>query len=1211
MNGATVHFRVIGDFVSSDELRRLFLSKDRASGILTEAARIAVQPTQKDVSFTSEPESTPKAYPMTWFAENDMTDGDKPFIPLILCDERTSIQRKGVFCPYEFVVERKDLLPRVDDKGELVGKPEEILASRLRVLAELYGDGKTNFKEALRDWFAGAFRRYLLLDATTHGTSEFVDLERVKEGKDPILMALAELPCEKKDYPYDKIELCCFGPISKDEIEEKKRRMNVIDNAFKHAELIHGRFVGAGQPSASNDSMLWFKPLAELVFDDYFSKWDNNARELEGVNRSMVRALGLETPEKRFEALCAIYYDGERQAVQSTNDENAFRKIPVKDGEKISGFFSIVPRNHKERLPVAFGDRAKYVTPSGKLNLLLIDDNIDQSPFYYLAKSDKPKCDGSSINFSLTISNDDWKLLRDLFNVQTMPVDEKDGNIFIHAVKRFREMQGAGLTYDLILVDLCLGDNSHEADLAGYRMIQIVKDFFPGTPVVVYSRFSDMEHIARAFFSGAKWFLVKGEEAKLPRHVLKLLKQVGWHREWQAIERGANAPVWHGDEGSAFFRKVKRTDEWGYLIYKSLEHLPGRDITVREMSGGLSSAVTLKATKGVWLEGAPLQTPSVIKIDTSYNTMMEFERYNRMIRPYIANEAGRVERPERVLDRTYSSIVYTFAGKQDAAHELETMGAMLDDDIGCQTACDFETYRYALTCIFDEILPRIHQVSPELECGDVGKLDLQKTDIGDVFPNADDRRSEDLRRTSFPNYYFREFSPSEFWKSYMLRLQPWGRIRIDHTTFDGEANRLFMPQEAIDLDREEPKQKEAINSDREESKQKRLIFHDVMIDPLPSKVERAGRYVIEAYTEDRKLVWLEGDVCDFVARFRKRVAPGTSLWLKKPDNAMSSGKTKSEEDKDSSAWKTLEDLDAGRLDERRKWLEAVFARKKTEDSDAQKIFINAIAALMGIGGIDKALEFYTKLLDELLKLAKDAVGGKAKQWEMKCPVGIVHGDLNVKNIMLESRKHPPKENDPDVTKTVSDVWLIDFARTRRDLIAHDFNVFFTSVLSELFHERLIGKDGTIRSAGQESYWENLMPRFKEIVSAAVSPCSKSERGIPDSIQGDRRFTLLYRILRRTHDAAIAASVSQNMYLLTTALSCLYTLKIFLKKGQVQVAAGQFAAAWICYDMLCKNLDRTNEMAVYKIAMKQTGQAQKVAEPTNAATSPSEHQERNM
>ena len=1034
-------------------------------------------------------------------------------IPLLLCDNREALKQNGIMPPYEFTIERCDLVPILDEKGRMVDNPLKTLSRRLRTLEQLYR-GK-DFKETLQDWFAGMFRMYLMLDATTHGTSEFIDLERVKAGTEPILMALAGIP-------RGEIERRCFDALPTDE------RATKVDTAIDNAEKFRKRL--NEKEIRGEDSFLEFKLLARHLFFDYFIPWGTDPVSKPNVKRSIVRALALEKPEDRFDALCGIYCDVEKKA--RVVDEKEDGVICIEEDK----YLRIEPRGHGNRIPLAFGERAKHVTPSGKLNLLLIDDNVGGSPLGQLAMD--ANVPG---NFASSISQDDWSLLRDVFNVQPMPVREKEGNIFKCAVKRCQKMQEKGLTFDLILVDLCLGNNARGTDLAGYRMIRIVKDYFPGTPIVVYSRFSDMEHIARAFFSGAKWFLVKGEEAKLPRHVLKLLKQVGWHREWRAIENGANSPIWHGDEASSFYRKFNRLREWKYLTYKCLEHLPGRDITVRKMGGGISSAVTFKATKGIWLEKVPLQTPCIIKIDTFYNTMMEFERYNRMIRPYIANEAGRVEMPERVLNRQYSSIVYTFAGKQDNAHELASMGDMLDDDVGCQTACDYETYRHALKCIFDEILPKIHHVSPELEYGDIGEFEVQQSKVRDAFSMKEKRSELEPPRNSFPNFYFSEFEPTEFWKSYMLRMQPWGRISIGDVVEDGGTKRLFMLQETLDLAQAELK-----------PQQKRLIFHNVLTDPFADKDgEKAGQRIIEAYTEDRKLVWLEGDVCDFVARFRKRVAPGTSLWLKK--------------------------LVGGAPDNRLQWLKSTFKRKKEEYPDVQDAFVESIASLVGKGSLDnEELGFYTILQDELLDIARE-VPDKAKEWGMKCPVGIVHGDLNVKNIMLESRKHPPKEGNPDVTQTVSDVWLIDFARTRRDLIAHDFNVFFTSVLGELFHERLIGKDGN-EDEGQKAYWNGLTAHFRGIVSSAVVPQAKSARGIPDPIKDDRRFTLIYRILRRTHDAAFDAGVSQNMYLLTTALACLYTLKIFLNNGcKVRLAAGYFAAAWICYDLLCEKLGRKNQM----------------------------------
>ena len=1095
---AELEFWVIGDFVSN-ELKVLLYGvkvregKEEKAGFLIDACPDIVSG-------------------IDWFPESFEEYKKREnirFVPLVLCDERESLKKKGITCPYEFVIERRDLLPIVDDDGQCVSEPCETIKRRLRTLAGLYGDRPNGyFINPLKDWFAGAFRMYLMLDATTHGTSQYIDLELAKRGEDPILKVVAGL-----------------GDKSNEDVS-------------KNADKLCKRFNGTG-----DDEVKEYESLARVLFHEYFCEDKKHSSIAAIVTEKVTDQSG---KEEKLGALCKIYSDSEK-ILCAPNEVVSMCRFDVGTGCRR-------PRNHDERLPLAFGERAKYVTPSGKLNLLLIDDNVKESPFAHLEESDVAKA-----GFSASISPDDWELLREIFNVKLMSISKERGGIYETAVRKFRSFQTAGLTYDLILVDLCLGNNKRGEDLDGYAMIRIVKVFFPGTPIVVYSRFSDMEHIARAFFfnfNGAKWFLVKGEEAKLPRHVLKLLKQVGWHREWRAIENSTNAPNWDGDRSSSFFQKFMRTREWQYLTYKSLDYLPGHLITIQKMGGGISSAVTFKATKGVKLGEDHLQTPSIIKIDTSYNTMMEFERYFRMIRPYIANEAGRVEMPERVLNRKYSSIVYTFAGKQDKAHSLESMGDMLDDDVMCQTACDYETYRYAMQCIFDEILPKIHQVSPELELGDIGKLNVQTTDVKDAFEweSVYVRDNQGKRKSSFPNFYFIEFLPSEFWKSYMLRMQPWGRISVNVAT-----GRLFVPQKNDEGDDD---------SKTDTPSRKHLIFHNVMTDPFVTLEQprigcTAGQRIIEAYTADRKLVWLDGDVCDFVARFRKLISPGTSLWFEQLDAIDEHNR--------------LKDLD-GRLE----WLNDMFAYKGKKMPSAKTDFCLAIGHMCGLTCLlDEDMGFYTVLQDAVMKIAQQ-VKDRAGEWRMKCPIGIVHGDLNVKNIMLESRKHAPKENDLDVKKTVYDVWLIDFARTRRDLITHDFNVFFTSVLGELFSERLIGKEGKEKNERNEKYWNHLIYNFRVIVSDAVLPKSKGEKGVPDEIKDDRRFKLIYRILRRTHDAAMAAGVSQNMYLLTTALACLYTLKIFLNNGcKVRLAAAYFAAAWICYDLLCENIDVDNVMKDFK------------------------------
>lgn len=1019
----------------------------------------------------------------------DWDDGvnkqDEHIIPLFLCENRDDLKRSGALCPHEFVIERTDLLPEVSDKGCLASNAINVMFARLCMLGKLYGTRtRKDFQCYMRDWLAGAFRMYLMLDAATHGTSEFIDLEKVKRQSDPILRALAGFQGDK---------IVQDGKLV---IEKQGKAVDAINaeiaNAVKHKSILRARFSDDTPDSmgSSSDSMLRFKSNARHLFQEYFNRGPRSITRIISANDS---------PEKKLEQLCGIYQD--------------VGHIYTK-GERIL-------LGHDQRLPVAFGDRAKYVTPTNKLNLLLIDDNVNDSPFAHLAEKMVDKA-----GFANSIAQDDWDLLRDIFNVQLLPIESSaDKDVFRHSVEIFRKLQKYGMTYDLILVDLCLGRDVRGADLDGYAMIRWVKVFFPGTPIVVYSRFSDMGHIARAFFNGAKWFLVKGEEAKLPRHVLTLLKQVGWHREWRSVESSSNKLDFLFEKEDDFSRKFKRMPQWKYLTFKSLEYLPGNIITVKQMGGGISSAVTFKATKGVRKGDESLQTPYIIKIDSSFNTMMEFERYFRMIRPYIANESGRVEKPERVLNRDFSSIVYTFAGKHDKAHELRSMNDMVENDVLCASSCNYENYRYALDCVFDEILPKIHRVSPELEVGDCGGRDVPSSHVADAFTFDCSR----LKFCSFPNVYFGEFEPKDFWKSYALRMQPWGRVTI-------EDKNTFQPQQII----------EDISSGSDEwpNSKCKLTFHNVMPDPEPSN---GGLLIIEAYTDDKKLVWLDGPASDFIARFRKRLNPGASLWF--PEKVIQ---------------------EANETDERLDWLQRTIALKRSDGTVAtisqRKLgsagdeFFNYVNDLLHKKKTKE--KWYTTLQDKIMQIA-EKVHTNFERWNCHCPVGIIHGDLNMANIMLEARIHAPKEDDPDKTRTVSDVWFIDFARTRRDLIAHDFNVFFTSVLGTLFAKDLIA---------DVQYMKDINSKFRDFIVGAVSSKAESLKGVKDAIVGDQRLEFVYKMLRRCRMAALKAGVSQNMYLLTTALACLYTLKIFINnKCQIQKAAAYFAAASICYDLLPKEM----------------------------------------
>ncbi len=605
-----------------------------------------------------------------------------------------------------------------------------------------------------------------------------------------------------------------------------------------------------------------------------------------------------------------------------------------------------------------------------------------------------------------------------------------------------------------------------------------------------------------------------------------MLQQPGWHSEWRAINSRKNAPIFEYEKpGSEFAHTFDRMQEWQYLTYKGLEYHPGRFITLRQMGGGISTACTFKATKGIRLDGSFLQTPVVIKIDTAPNTMMEFERYFRMIRPYIANEAGRIERPERTLDRNCSSIVYTFAGRQDDAHELLSMGEMLKGDILYKSSCDFEKYRFALDSIFNEILPKINRVSPEREFGEAGVRDVYSGMEAEQGSAVQKMREGSEVPSAFPNLGFGECPVGEFYKSYIARMQPWEIIKLN----DGA---VFLQQPLF----------ENVHTLNYHAY---YLFHNIVTD------EQDGSEFIEAYDKERHLVWIQGPIADHVARFRHQLNPGVALWIKKSDVENENEVFALEDSKTYSY--------------RMEWV-----RDKIQTSNCKDIDCLVLTFFGGECAGVKAEDLFVGLQDVVIAIAQKALitdaKGSSAFWGLKfdCPVGIVHGDLNFGNVMLEARKHAAKDADPDKTRTVTDVWLIDFARTRRDLIAHDFNVAFTATVALLFDEELLKHD---------EYEYKLRRRFALLVREAITSKAKSLKDVPDAIKDDERFVFVYKILRRIRTAALDAGISQDMYELTTALSCLYTFKIYLNHGnRVQLAVALVSVAYMCFKTLRDKMD---------------------------------------
>ena len=809
--------------------------------------------------------------------------------------------------------------------------------------------------------------------------------------------------------------------------------------------------------------------------------WKNN---LERVNKRLSGQDGLHWQIPLWERLFSQELENFRKAVS--------------DSERQKNFYNFFEDNvlvHPD------GSEVAYSSPVRKLTGLLIDDDADKGVKEIMRELKKT-------------SNGDAFSLKPL----VADVQKKDQNIIHAIIDEFKRIESDFETYDFVLLDLRLNDDQ-DCDPSGYQLIKIIKLFFPQLPIIIYSRYDDMGHMSRAFTMGADWFIRKDEIRKLPRH-MKSLSKLNWQKEWNGkkewntinrLRLCGNIMIRGGEN---FNEKRK------YLTYKCLENLPDKDIWGEVMGAGFSSSVTFRARKGKSVDGVSFQNPVIIKIDTAFSTMTEYERYFRFIRPYIANESGRVDSKELTLDRENSAIVYTFAGKNDDSRVLSRMKDMLTQDTRYMSRCDYKKYEAVFDEIFDEILPKIHRVSL--------------------------KPKDEYEMSSYPNRFFgeKDFENGGFVGNYLSRV-PLSR-HFEVTAFvDQDHCGESIPFEVHSVIRAE--------------NGKKVIEAYEIIDPesrLPS------------YSKMR--VILDGNIVDHVARYRE-LKQGQTLWVTgNSDNIIRLDNT------------VLDSIKAILYPENQE-IVAFYSGVKDDDFEnkqgkkngdefladknrkANDCFIN-LCKLMGVEYDGIALErdkshigIVEKMFSEVNKIIKQDKDGK----RFYSKIGIVHGDMNYANIMLDAKK------DSDDIKDNKDVWLIDFARTRRDIIAHDFNVMFTATFSQLFNNELWGDSGIDDS---ERYAARIIRIFKKFISDVMFA---KEDEIPDYIANDRRFSFFYKIFRRIRKAALKDDqMTEDMYVLTTALCCLYTFKIFLKNEKnIQGAAALLATAYICIDRL-KNKNTT-------------------------------------
>lgn len=995
-------------------------------------------------------------------------------LPLFLCVSYDTIRSHGFNVPREYVFE-VGLLPNPDYEDDQAHEPErycEIVGDSLLGRLNLLIEldlSRSITKADIRDWCSGAFRRFLFNDANVHGTSGTLNVSEAEDDK------TLEDFCNK-----------WFGNGVANESEKQKKNRIWLRNRFECAYDEE-----KSEAQCKNDPLFIYRDVLKQIF--------------------------------------LVEFDYVKCFFSSKNEWTQEQK------EKIKSFFSREKETcggvaDSPRLPSPRGLALRFVSPRDRISILVVDDDAEKE-----VAELRPAFASE---------------LGDLFNFQ--PLERKRNsyltdNAFIGEVLRAikdkaspfdvngeYDCKKAFKYYDGILLDLSLGEDAG-SDLMGYQLIKFFRQFMPAVPLIIYSEHEDMGHIARAFQEGARWFLKKSEaKQKLARHFISLKARREWKKEWKAL---LSQFVFDVDQRNQKFNgKFLRKGSWQYLTLKSLESLPGHYIRIKPMGGGISSAVTFMAQKGVigkQGKGNDYQSPVIIKIDSIFNTRMEYERYFRFVRPYIANEAGRVERQELILNAENSAIVYTFAGRRDASHELKTLNDLLRDDLLSRDTCDYEKYRKVFDSLFDEIIKRLHRVSPEAEFRDSAELPSKVSMYSD-YPNH--TFGELVRRCDLD----RGGNDSWFFSSYTYRMP----IERSVSEFEIDTN-------------------DKIGDDAKPFQVYGVYKAAPSNEPDP---QYPYRWEIECQhydtgRRDYEKVVLRGDKASFYARFRKYVRPGMVLPVVETDGGA---------EQEVMSWRIAEDN--MRSDDKGPYLSIGKATQDESSSQVEDGSFGKNVLLKVSPTLYKFSQYFAK--GAPLIAIRDTLRTLCNEYSTRfvCPVGIVHGDLNFKNIMIDSRVHAPKTEKPDITKTLTDVWLIDFARTRRDVISHDFNVAFTATLPLLFQSALVGEhkeqkdgsDGFNPSCEQVEYLDNLNLILEPFLRHVLFDTFDS---LADIFVKDRRLVFIYRILRRIHHAAIEAGLSEDMYLLTTALSCFYSFKIYYKQRMPEAANALVLAGLLCAEKL--------------------------------------------
>jgi hypothetical protein len=846
------------------------------------------------------------------------------------------------------------------------------LPQRLVALKRLHGpEGSSPFNLAeFRDFVAGNFREALGLDHSHHGTTSnlqnaIIDLKQLAEK----VRSGSQTAEEGKD---DKI-LAAWRQGDAGEIV-----------AFPRA---WPRIISAERAAGGNG-------LYSVLFPDRASRL---AGDEEGV-------------------------------IHRISNEAGKLKLPAADSKAAAGRIldELLPELHRS-FPRWLGHGLASLTAT-KLIGLVVDDQVPEL-------LDRLKATRIHSDFK-------GRPLDDLIHFCSPFADGSKEKNYVESLLAFlqRKNPTGGICprcIDFVLLDLSFTAHKDRAagsgvarggweDPLGWRMLPILRRWFPDIPIIVHSWFGSSTQIRLAYERGADWFLQKDDDHKLPAHLHHLLEQPDWQREWSA----------HSDVDFDLPAERKVAPHHKYLWWKSTKDLPGDCIRVRPLGGGISSSITAKVWKRV--DGRFDRLPPVIvKIDHPFAMGMEFERYRRFIGPYLGNRAGRIHAPPARAGREHAAIAYTCAGASQGLStgstrtEIVPLTRLLQANLPTLSSGVLPHGRYErlMRNLLEETLPRIHNYRPETD-------------------------------PDYPNPVFGEFEQAL--NGYILRFPATKTVALDKPLLsadEGQCRPLLLAGPDDD---------------------------NTSMDACDRSDSGCGLFT---------RVRIEGPLARHYCRFRRL----RRFQIVRLQDELSPAANEGWPVVDNDAWATLKR----------------FAGNLPDGSGQPAAMLTAAAQYLRESGGQHLRNLRT---------------------------GIIHGDLNLGNIMVE------RALGGEPSPVTDEPWLIDFAWTRRDAIAIDFAQLEMDILIRLSGPHVFRTTSEF-DAFRDSYLETPWK-------------------MPASVEESPRGAFLWSLMRQVREAADAAEIDPVAYAHVRLAALLITAKLRLKplsygtERQVDRFAAALTLSWL-------------------------------------------------